>query len=69
MKKSKKYLLIVLAFLLVLGGGIAVLQLTKAPEPEDSESSGMQGSIVLFERTIYDLKTVTFEKKGEQPLL
>ncbi len=65
MKKSKKYLLVVLAFLLVLGGGIAVLQLTKAPEPEDSESSGMQGSIVLFERTIYDLKTVSFEKKGE----
>lgn len=65
MKKSKKYLLIVLAFLIVLGGGIAVLQLTKAPETTDEESSGMPGSIVLIDRSLYDLKTVTFELKGQ----
>lgn len=64
MKKSKKYLLIVLAFLIVLGGGIAVLQLTKAPEATD-EGSSDTGGIPLIEKSIYDLQSITFEQKGQ----
>ncbi len=60
MKNTKKYILICLAVILVLGGGVALLFLTEPqPEPLETESSvSTEETVKLIEKEEADIETV-----------
>jgi len=70
MKKTKKYFIIILAFVVVFAAGIAVLKMTEEPSGDDTSSTVSLNTIPLVEKTIADITKLTVESaKGSTLVL
>ena len=61
MKKTKKYFIIILAFVVVFAAGIAVLKLTEPETTDDTSSTVSTTSIPLVEKTLKDITKLTVD--------